>query len=212
MTIVGSGSEDFGTWSYTEAGVYYYSISEVNVGEDGYAYDTGVYTITDSVKDVAGRLELTRTVTSEATSPLPPAALSTSIPCRWEERLTTERGQNGRRFADGTLHSRFCRGVRGMYCMRADPRLQETPQKTARNGRITGAAAYGRTVCKEAVVGYCCWLPYVWRSFPGVSCGKYGRCMTRETKATRHWRSRCGTAADTGRRPYDLVRIRVADL
>lgn len=70
MTIVGSGSEDFGTWSYTEAGVYYYSISEVNVGEDGYAYDTGVYTITDNVQDVAGQLVLTRTVTNDANKPV----------------------------------------------------------------------------------------------------------------------------------------------
>ena len=64
MTIVGSGTEDFGTWSYTEAGTYYYTVSEVNNGESGYTYDTTVYTITDSVKDENGQLVLSRTVTN----------------------------------------------------------------------------------------------------------------------------------------------------
>jgi len=66
MTIVGSGTEDFGTWSYTEAGTYYYTVSEVNNGESGYTYDETVYTITDSVGDENGQLVLTRTVTNNA--------------------------------------------------------------------------------------------------------------------------------------------------
>lgn len=64
LAIVGSGTEDFGTWSYTEAGTYYYTVSEVNTGESGYTYDTAVYTITDSVKDENGQLVLARTVTN----------------------------------------------------------------------------------------------------------------------------------------------------
>ncbi|MGL6197423.1 MAG: Spy0128 family protein [Lachnospiraceae bacterium] len=64
LTIVGSGTGDFGTWSYTEAGTYHYTVSEVNNAESGYTYDTTVYTITDSVKDVDGQLEVTRTVTN----------------------------------------------------------------------------------------------------------------------------------------------------
>ncbi|MGL6200507.1 MAG: Spy0128 family protein [Lachnospiraceae bacterium] len=64
ITIVGEGEEDFGTWSYTEAGTYHYIISEVNNDESGYAYDTTVYTITDLVSDVEGQLEVTRTVTN----------------------------------------------------------------------------------------------------------------------------------------------------
>ena len=66
MTIVGSGTEDFGKWSYTEAGTYYYTVSEVNNGESGYTYDATVYTITDSVKDENGQLVLARTVTNNA--------------------------------------------------------------------------------------------------------------------------------------------------
>lgn len=66
LSITGSGEKEFGTWSYTEAGVYYYTISEVNTGEDGYTFDTSVYTITDTVKDVKGQLELTRVVTNAA--------------------------------------------------------------------------------------------------------------------------------------------------
>jgi len=66
MTIVGVGEEDFGTWSYTEAGTYHYTVSEVNNGEDGYTYDTTIYTITDIVTDVNGRLEVLRTITNDA--------------------------------------------------------------------------------------------------------------------------------------------------
>jgi len=66
MTIVGSGQKDFGTWSYTAEGIYSYAISEVNTGETGYKYDTAVYTITDSVKDVDGQLVVVRTVTDGA--------------------------------------------------------------------------------------------------------------------------------------------------
>lgn len=64
MTIAGSGKKDFGTWIYTREGTYYYTISEENTGESRYTYDTTVYTITDIVKDVDGRLEVTRTVTN----------------------------------------------------------------------------------------------------------------------------------------------------
>lgn len=70
MEIVGSGEEDFGTWSYTQAGSYYYTIAEVNMKENGYTYDTAVYTIADVVKDVDGQLELTRTVTNSAGKPI----------------------------------------------------------------------------------------------------------------------------------------------
>ena len=63
LTIVGSGEEDFGTWSYTAAGSYNYTISEVNTGEAGYKYDQTVYTIADSVTDVDGQLVVERTVT-----------------------------------------------------------------------------------------------------------------------------------------------------
>jgi len=66
ITIAGSGEEDFGTWSYTAAGSYNYTISEVNTGEAGYKYDQTVYTIADSVRDVAGRLVVERTVTDGA--------------------------------------------------------------------------------------------------------------------------------------------------
>lgn len=62
LTIVGEGEEDFGTWSYTEVGTYYYTVSEVNNDESGYTYDTTIYTITDLVTDIDGQLEVTRTV------------------------------------------------------------------------------------------------------------------------------------------------------
>jgi len=64
MTITGSGKKDFGTWKYTREGTYYYTISEADTGQSRYTYDSTVYTITDIVKDVDGRLEVLRTVTN----------------------------------------------------------------------------------------------------------------------------------------------------
>lgn len=64
MTITGSGEKDFGTWKYTREGTYYYTISEANTGQSRYTYDTTVYTITDIVKDIDGRLEVLRAVTN----------------------------------------------------------------------------------------------------------------------------------------------------
>ncbi len=66
ITIAGSGEKDFGPWVYTQEGTYFYTISEVNTGETGYTYDTNLYTITDTVKDAQGQLEVTRIVTNNA--------------------------------------------------------------------------------------------------------------------------------------------------
>lgn len=66
ITIYGSGEEDFGTWSYTREGTYYYTISEVVAAGTNYTYDRSVYTITDVVRDIDGQLEVTRTVTNGA--------------------------------------------------------------------------------------------------------------------------------------------------
>jgi len=64
LQITGSGQGTFGTWSYAEEGIYYYTVSEVNSGISGYTYDATVYTITDAVKAVDGQLEVTRVVTN----------------------------------------------------------------------------------------------------------------------------------------------------
>ena len=66
ITITGSGTSEFGTWSYENAGVYYYKVYEADTGERGYTYDTAVYTITDTVReDDAGQLELSRVITND---------------------------------------------------------------------------------------------------------------------------------------------------
>jgi len=70
MTIVGPGEEDFGTWIYTAPGIYFYTISEVNNGVDGYAYDTMVYTITDTVTAVDGQLVVSRVVANNFNRPV----------------------------------------------------------------------------------------------------------------------------------------------
>lgn len=64
ISIAGPGEKEFGTWTYTAEGTYYYTISEKNTGEAGYTYDSTVYTITDVVKDVNGWLAVSRTVTN----------------------------------------------------------------------------------------------------------------------------------------------------
>ena len=59
----GSGQATFGTWTYTEEGIYYYEVSEVVYSKvSGYTYDITVYKITDTVKAVGDKLELTRVV------------------------------------------------------------------------------------------------------------------------------------------------------
>ena len=67
VTITGAGTCEFGKWSYTQPGTYYYTVSEINTGATGYTYDTVIYTITDMVKDDGyNELVLTRTVTNNA--------------------------------------------------------------------------------------------------------------------------------------------------
>jgi pilin isopeptide linkage protein len=70
VQIVGSGEEEFGTWSYDQAGVYNYTIHEVNTFEAGYTFDTAIYTITDTVTDVNGQLVLDRVVVSHLNEPV----------------------------------------------------------------------------------------------------------------------------------------------
>jgi len=65
LRITGAGKGKFGTWGYDREGVYHYKVSEVNTGIYGYTYDTTVYTITDEVKNINGRLKVTRDIQSE---------------------------------------------------------------------------------------------------------------------------------------------------
>lgn len=65
ITITGSGEKDFGCWAYTREGTYCYDIAEVILSDTRYTYDEAVYLITDVVKDVNGRLIVTRSLTNE---------------------------------------------------------------------------------------------------------------------------------------------------
>jgi len=62
MTIIGPGELEFGTWSYTQAGTYRYTVFEVDSKVPGYAYDNTIYTITDVVTAENGQLVVARTV------------------------------------------------------------------------------------------------------------------------------------------------------
>ena len=66
LQITGPGEGEFGTWSYTDSGVYLYHVKEVNTGLAGYTYDTTIYTITDTVYEQNGQLVVDRQVTNHA--------------------------------------------------------------------------------------------------------------------------------------------------
>ncbi len=65
--ITGTGSDEFGVVTYTEAGEWVYEITEVDGGVKNYTYDTTVYTLTVSVEEVAdgsqAKLVKTETIT-----------------------------------------------------------------------------------------------------------------------------------------------------
>ena len=62
LTIIGASEAEFGTWSYSQAGTYKYTISEIDTKVPGYTYDETVYTITDVVTAENGQLVVVRTV------------------------------------------------------------------------------------------------------------------------------------------------------
>ena len=106
ITITGAGQGEFGTWSYTKPGIYFYTVSEVDEGISGYTYDKSIYTITDKVVDAGGKLELERTLTNTAgkrvsacrftntyaSSILPPKVASTLGPKTSDTSLPTALG------------------------------------------------------------------------------------------------------------------------
>jgi pilin isopeptide linkage protein len=59
VTIHGAGEGSFGAITYTAAGTYRYTITEVNRGEAGYTYDGAVYTLTVTVAEQNGALAVT---------------------------------------------------------------------------------------------------------------------------------------------------------
>ena len=63
--ITGSGTKEFGTWSYDNAGIYAYTVYEADDKISGYTYDSTVYTITDTVTEKDGQLVVSRVVTDD---------------------------------------------------------------------------------------------------------------------------------------------------
>jgi len=64
IRITGAGKADFGKWNYTKEGVYRYTVLEIDSGVKGYTYDTEIYTITDTVTTVNGKLVGARVITN----------------------------------------------------------------------------------------------------------------------------------------------------
>ena len=67
VSITGPGSVEFGVITFTEEGVYEYTITERNNRALWYTYDTAVYTLRFTVTDVDGQLESTCTVFKNGT-------------------------------------------------------------------------------------------------------------------------------------------------
>lgn len=70
VSVTGAGSVEFGRITYTEPGVYTYTVTEKNDGVLGYTYDASAYTITMTVTQKDGKLNVQRTLKkSDGSSP-----------------------------------------------------------------------------------------------------------------------------------------------
>jgi pilin isopeptide linkage protein/fimbrial isopeptide formation D2 family protein/uncharacterized repeat protein (TIGR01451 family)/LPXTG-motif cell wall-anchored protein len=56
-TIHGTGAVEFGEITFVKPGTYTYTLAETNLAQEGYAYDTTVYTMTVVVTNVDGQLQ-----------------------------------------------------------------------------------------------------------------------------------------------------------
>ncbi|SEL45543.1 Spy0128 family protein [Ruminococcus albus] len=65
VEIEGAGKAVFGSWTYTEAGVYVYEVSEIAGDGDNCIYDKTVYTVTDTVTDENGTLTVSRDIADD---------------------------------------------------------------------------------------------------------------------------------------------------
>ena len=64
-TIVGSGSSEFGTFTFTAPGTYVYKIVEVDSGTANYEYDSSEYLVTYVVTESGWNLYSARTITKD---------------------------------------------------------------------------------------------------------------------------------------------------
>ena len=64
ITIAGSGRAYFGTWTYSQAGIYTYLVREIPSNNSDYVFDTSVFTITDTVENTDGQLTVDRVITN----------------------------------------------------------------------------------------------------------------------------------------------------
>lgn len=63
ISIIGSGSKEIGKITFTEPGIYVYTITEKNTGATGYTYDHTVYTITYTITQENDKLAVSRKIT-----------------------------------------------------------------------------------------------------------------------------------------------------
>lgn len=81
ITITGTGKADFGDISFTKPGPYVYKVNERKGSAKGYVYDTTVYTVTYTVTQTDGVLNVTRTITDS--KDLPAEALNFTNDYHW---------------------------------------------------------------------------------------------------------------------------------
>ena len=58
VVMNGAGSKSFEKISYDRAGIYRYTVTEINAGKDGYTYDGTVYTLTVAVEKAGNNFEI----------------------------------------------------------------------------------------------------------------------------------------------------------
>ena len=70
ITVTGAGEADFGAVTYTRPGIYTYTVTELNSGADGWAYDTTVYTYTVEIEEQSGAMTVKSRTLVKADTPV----------------------------------------------------------------------------------------------------------------------------------------------
>lgn len=68
ISVNGSGETDFGAITFTEAGTYIYTITELYGGAEGWSYDTASYILSVTVTETDGILNTSHTLTKDGQS------------------------------------------------------------------------------------------------------------------------------------------------
>jgi len=148
LTIIGANNGTFGEITFTAAGVYTYTVQEIDGSEPGYTYDTATHAVVVTVTDIGGVLSATWTVDGEEeaeaefTNSYAPVPANISIPVR--KTITGDPTPSDKDFT-------FTLTAMGGAPMPASDTLTITGANSASFGEITytTAGTYTYTVREE---------------------------------------------------------------